>query len=101
MVKALYDKTGRQIMIGDTLKVFHFAGARRKRHYMYKYVEKDRKGQYLQISNLNPDQSYYWEKCDGRFMADVEIVQGYAGVKPGQDFSDRKRHTPPTEHTGS
>lgn len=30
-----YDKNGKQILVGDLLKVFHFIGSRRKKHYMY------------------------------------------------------------------
>lgn len=30
------DKYGIEIEPGDVLKVFHFVGARRKKHYMYK-----------------------------------------------------------------
>ena len=30
-----YDKNGKQILVGDLLKVFHFRGARRKKYYMY------------------------------------------------------------------
>lgn len=33
-----YDKNGKQILVGDLLKVFHFIGARRKKHYMYQVV---------------------------------------------------------------
>lgn len=33
-----YDKNGEQILEGDLLKVFHFIGARRKKHYMYQVV---------------------------------------------------------------
>jgi hypothetical protein len=41
MTKA-YDKTGREIMVGDVLKVYHFTAAlRRKKHYMYKHVISD------------------------------------------------------------
>ena len=32
-MSAAYDKTGREIMQGDILKVFHFVGRRNKRHY--------------------------------------------------------------------
>lgn len=32
----LTDKRGIPIVRGDIVKVFHFTGARRKRHYMYK-----------------------------------------------------------------
>ena len=34
----VYDKNLRPIKVGDILKVFHFIGARRKHHYMYKQV---------------------------------------------------------------
>ena len=33
-----YDKNGEQILEGDLLKVFHFIGVRRKKHYMYQVV---------------------------------------------------------------
>ncbi len=39
-----FDKAGNQIKEFDVLKVFHFIGARRKRHYMYKLVRRDDKG---------------------------------------------------------
>lgn len=32
------DKNGRECRVGDLLKVFHFTGARRKKHYMYKLI---------------------------------------------------------------
>lgn len=36
---AAFDKTGRQIKVGDVLKVYHFQGARWRKHYfMYKQV---------------------------------------------------------------
>lgn len=35
-MKQVYDKHGTPIERGDVVKVFHFIGARRKRHYMYK-----------------------------------------------------------------
>lgn len=79
----LYDKNGIQIMVGDVLKVFHFAGARRKRYYMYKQVisavhlgEKDPKP-YLRISHLDLNKSDpYHERLDGRHLTDYEILQG-------------------------
>ena len=37
-MKRLYDKKYREILEYDLLKVFHFIGARRKKHYMYKLV---------------------------------------------------------------
>lgn len=37
-MKIFFDKKGREIKEFDLLKVFHFIGARRKKHYMYKWV---------------------------------------------------------------
>jgi len=92
----LYDKTGTPIKVGDVLKVFHFVGARRKRHYMYKHVlsavhlGKENPKPYLKISHLSLDESeYYHERLDGRFLQDYEIVQGCEAY-----WKDRKRASP-------
>lgn len=89
----LFDKTGREIMVGDLLKVYHFTGARRKRHYMYKHVVYSKtlpKGtSVLEISHLEPrskDETYY-EIQDGRILAAYEIVQGFGS--DGTSFEDR------------
>jgi len=77
----IYDKNRLPIAVGDILKVFHFIGARRKRHYMYKQVIGVRTFvtgcPYLVISHLNlaMDEPYH-ERIDGRVMMDCEIVQG-------------------------
>lgn len=80
----LYDKSGRQIMRGDILKVFHFVGARRKRHYMYKQaldtvmLGKNNPTPWLKISHLDLSDgmdAYYVEFEDGRVLEDYEIVQ--------------------------
>lgn len=87
MVDAAYDKTGRQIMVGDVLKVYHFTGARwRKRYFMYKQVVGHRPARdsgcgFLVISHLNmktPDErdGGYWIAQDGKVLSDTEIVQG-------------------------
>lgn len=76
----LFDKTGKPIKVGDILKVFHFTGARRKKHYMYKQpievviLGVDAKP-YLKISHLNMTDDYYLEPLDGRTLTDYEIVQ--------------------------
>lgn len=95
-MKALRDKNQRPIMIGDVLKVFHFTGARRKRHYMYKQVlgvvhlGLKKPEPYLKISHLNLDDSqFYHELLDGRTLEDYEIVQG-----TDMDFRERKRASP-------
>lgn len=84
-----YDKTGRQIMVGDVLKVDHFRGARwRKNYFMYKQVLCERtlgpSGRpYLFVSHLNMkadpiadrDGGYHLAQ-DGQIERGVEIVQG-------------------------
>ncbi|HEU4986842.1 MAG TPA: hypothetical protein VFT89_07235 [Rhizobiaceae bacterium] len=83
----LYDKRGIPIERGDIVKVFHFIGARRKRHYMFKQclgVGTYRQGgaEYMFFSHLNfndeigkhgPDSPYH-ESLD-RVLPDYEIVQ--------------------------
>lgn len=76
----LRDKTGRQIERGDVLKVFHFIGARRKRHFMYKQAIGIKTFSpsglsYMMFSHLELDDKYYLESCDGRLLRDYEIVQ--------------------------
>jgi len=93
----LTDKKGREIMVGDMLKVYHFTAAlRREKHYMYKYVNERitvvNGQERFKILHLNGETiSFYVETIDGRKLKHVEIVQGYAGVKPGHDFSDRPK----------
>jgi hypothetical protein len=86
-VATLYDKTGREILPGDVLKVFHFVGARGKRHYMHKqaiaYHTVKNGDHYLKISHLNrlADEpwvigtNYYLEHLDDRTLSEYEIVQ--------------------------
>jgi len=82
-----FDKTGRQIMVGDVLKVYHFRGARwRKDYFMFKQVVGTRVlgksgDEYLLVSHLNmkpadgPDGGYHLAQ-DGTHHSDIEIVQG-------------------------
>lgn len=91
----LYDKTGREILRGDILKVYHFTSAlRRKRHYMYKQVleqvtlgRPDNRGTFLKLDHLAMDGEYYHEFCDGRALLGYEIVQS---IKC--DHEDRPRN---------
>ena len=83
----LFDKHKRKIAPGNVLKVFHFVGARRKRHYMYKQAIEYQKHLnaatgYLKISHLSTPgtadkigDTYYLEAADGRVLSDYEIVQ--------------------------
>lgn len=82
-----YDKTGRPIMVGDVLKVYHFQGARwRKHYYMFKQVVGTKVfaksgREYLMVSHLNMKD---WDDRDGGYTLaqdgtthdHVEIVQG-------------------------
>lgn len=88
-----YDRHGREIMTGDVLKVFHFVGRNRKRHYMYKQVlgvvtlNEDSDARFLKISHLDMSEdhrSHYHEFLDGCRRPDYEIVQSL-----GADFEDR------------
>ncbi|MBZ9922007.1 hypothetical protein LB579_30410 [Mesorhizobium sp. BR1-1-7] len=85
--QALHDKRGIPIAPGDVLKVFHFIGARRKRHYMYKQclgfkgIGPNRDVPYMKFGHLNmvtdddARDAYYLENPDGRILPDYEIVQ--------------------------
>ena len=81
--KFMLDKAGRVIQPGDVLKVFHFVGARRKRHYMYKQALRYERGRLL-ISHLNCvddaeprkyGDHYYCEAANGKPRSEYEIVQ--------------------------
>lgn len=84
------DKTGREIRVGDTLKIFHFVGARKKRHYMYKYVRGAGHGR-LVVDHLSPSDGCMFIAMRGQLLRDTEIVQGLGGVYDGQDFFDRPK----------
>jgi len=74
-----YDKNGREIMVGDVLKVYHFTAAlRRKKHYMYKQVvaraEYSDGTPYLKVSHLDLTDDTYVIFCDDERLPDYEIV---------------------------
>ena len=95
----VYDKTGRPILPGDTLKVYHFRAALRREHrYMYKHVTGyHESGKALVVDHLQPGSTPYWLLLDGKTKQDIEIVQGFAGVPGGWDFRDRKPIDKPTK----
>ncbi len=88
---AIYDKTGREIMLGDVVKVYHFTSALRcKRHYMYKQAIRTRKWdtgfRAMFFSHLDLSGDGYFEALDGRMLRDYEIVQSALS-----DHEDRPR----------
>ena len=102
------DKHRRPMRVGDVLKVFHFTGARRKKHYMYKQITRTQwlggyggrpKVLYFFVSHLslkpesvNGDGGYWLGMHEG-MKADYEIVQA-----SNADFEDRERvEVPETE----
>jgi len=85
------DKNGREIMAGDTLKMFHFIGPRRKRYFMYKFVRDNPSGymqDFFRVYHLDIKDSYYQLQKDGKQHDDIEIVQGYSN---GVSFEDRPK----------
>jgi len=82
-----FDKHGNQLRELDVVKVFHFIGARRKRHYMYKWLRKNEKGE-LCFMHLDDYESRLiplfavTETVDGRNVFTTgEVVQTAFGRK--------------------
>ncbi len=93
------DCKGREILPGDTIKVFHFIGARRKRHFMYKYIEAiERRETWrngvdaLRVSHLNLKGKSYLVLRLGQREEGWEIVQGFGSN--GTHFEKRPRRKP-------
>jgi hypothetical protein len=87
--ESVYDKNGVPIAIGDTIKIFHYIGARRKKHYMYKFVL-GIKGDRFKLSHLSKNiEDYFTLKIDNRILSDFEVVQGFG--EDGTDFTDRQK----------
>lgn len=56
--KPIFDERGVEIHAGCVIRVFHFIGARKKKHYMYKLVSAHNGVLYaLHIENLHPMES--------------------------------------------
>lgn len=90
----IYDKTGREIRIGDTLKIFSFIGKRKKHYYMYKYVKDVREfptHKLFIISHLNQKDEYFHLLIDEKIHSDIEIVQGYNNKDNELSFEDRPK----------
>lgn len=87
----LYDKKGIPVREFDVLKMYHFTGARRKKHYMYKWVRKI--DEHLVAWHLTDGKNNSWFKLDQQLLNDCEIVQGYNCHGSEIDFVDRPRRT--------
>lgn len=89
----VYDKTGREICVGDVVKVFHFIGARSKRHYMYKQAVAVRSLPesglpVVDFSHLNLSAETYHEWANDNILPHYEIIQSVDA-----NFEDRPRRT--------
>lgn len=67
-METVFDKRGIPILRGDIVKVFHFVGARRKRHYMYK--------QCLGLNSYKPDGPQYVFFSHLNFIEDIGAKEG-------------------------
>lgn len=75
-MKQLFDFKMRPIKEFDVVKVFHFIGARKKRHYIYKHV-KIKNGEFSG-DHLEGNGSSFWLKScadENGVLRDFEIVQ--------------------------
>jgi hypothetical protein len=77
----LLDKNGREIREFAVIKIFHFTGAKRKKHFMYKWVRKV--DGHLVGQHLTDDSPRNWfslksiaDKETGKIES-AEIVQQY------------------------
>jgi hypothetical protein len=95
-IEAVYDKRGIPIERGDVVRVFHFTGARRKRHYMYKHclgpgTYPSGKQRYVFFSHLNFQDDH--GKSDGPYHEHLgTVLPGYEIVQSIKcDHEDRPR----------
>ena len=76
-----YDKHGTEIKEFAVLKIFHFIGTRKKKHYMYKWVREQ--GGHLvgmHLTDANPNSWFSLRSiadAETGVIADAEIVQQY------------------------
>lgn len=79
-----YDGKGNEIKEFDVVKVFHFTGKRRKRHYMYKWIRKNGNGELCLMHLTNALDDLVPLKVVSKMAAaayiwpDSEIVQSYS-----------------------
>ena len=92
------DEKGIEIYEFAVIRVFHFTGARRKKHYMYKWVRlKEVNGKkYFLGQHLCTDKeksNYYWLRSvadpETRIIKGTLIVQQYPKTKPNDTRTNR------------
>lgn len=97
MGETCYDKRGIPIERGDIVKVFHFIGARRRRHYMFKqclgadFLHPSHSNKYVFFSHLNfqddrKKSNGPYTVSVGEHLPDYEIVQS---IKCDHEQRDR------------
>lgn len=79
--RKIFDKTGREIKEFAVIKIFHFISARRKKHYMYKWVRVvDGYLVGMHLANAKHDSWFVlWTLANEEtgIISDAEIVQQY------------------------
>lgn len=93
------DASGREIRVGDLLRVNHFVGRRRKQHHMY-FLVFELAGQLraahthlIPKTGLSTDSSLPLTVVL-RLSPDATIIDGYACLEGELSFEDRPRYTP-------
>ena len=79
-----FDQTGKEIKEFALLRFFHFVGARKKKHYMYKWVNVVM-GKYvaLHLENSSGDHFHLRGQADeNRIIADALILQQPEDYQP-------------------
>lgn len=82
-MEKLRDKNGREIEPGDMLKVFHFVGRNRKRHYLYQQALRYELGR-LVISYMNRiDETVPWKYGENGYSIGIyeKQLQSYEIVQ--------------------
>lgn len=84
IIEELYDKNGIRIQPFDLLKIFHFVGKNRKRHYMYKHVRLDHLTGMLYGDHLTENGAFPLRSiAENKVLVDAEIVQGLESCNRG------------------
>lgn len=76
------DKNGREIEVGDVVKVYHFTGRNRRRHFMYKQViervnRSDSTLEHFVVSHLTETLRTYILLIEDQYELNYEIVQSW------------------------